>query len=35
MYNVYTVETLYCGPHWDKYKCPEYRGVLISGEFIL
>ena len=25
------VEPLYCGQHWDKYKCPEYRGVLISG----
>ena len=25
------MEPLYCGQHWDKYKCPEYRGVLISG----
>ena len=25
-----TVEPLYCGQHWDKYKCPDYRGVLIS-----
>ena len=31
MYNIYTVEPLYCGQHWDKYKCPDYRGVLISG----
>ena len=28
---IYTVEPLYCGQHWDKYKCPDYRGVLISG----
>ena len=28
---VCTVEPLYCGQHWDKYKCPDYRGVLISG----
>ena len=28
---MYTVEPLYCGQHWDKYKCPDYRGVLISG----
>ena len=27
----YTMEPLYCGQHWDKYKCPDYRGVLISG----
>ena len=27
----YTVEPLYCGQHWDKYKCPDYRGVLIPG----
>ena len=27
----YTVKPLYCGQHWDKYKCPDYRGVLISG----
>ena len=27
----YTVELLYSGHPWDKYKCPEYRGVLISG----
>ena len=27
----YTVEPLYCGQHRDKYKCPDYRGVLISG----
>ena len=26
-----TVEPLYCRQHWDKYKCPDYRGVLISG----
>ena len=26
-----TVEPLYCVQHWDKYKCPDYRGVLISG----
>ncbi len=25
-----TVEPLYCGHHWDRSKCPEYRGVLIS-----
>ena len=25
----YTVKPLYCGQHWDKYKCPDYRGVLI------
>ena len=24
-------EFLYCEQHWDKYNCPEYRGVLISG----
>ena len=29
MYN--TVEPLYSGHPWDKYKCPDYRGVLISG----
>ena len=23
------VEPLYCEQHWDKYKCPDYRGVLI------
>ena len=28
---IYTVEALYYGQHWDKYKCPDYRGVLISG----
>ena len=28
---MYTVEALYCGEHWDKYKCPDYRDVLISG----
>ena len=28
---LFTVEPLYSGHHWDKYKCPEYRGVLISG----
>ena len=28
---IYTVEALYCGQHWDKYKCPDYRGVSISG----
>ena len=27
----YTVEPFYSGHPWDKYKCPEYRGVLISG----
>ena len=26
-----TVEPLYSGHPWDKYKCPEYRRVLISG----
>ena len=26
-----TGEPLYCGQHWDKYKCPDYRGILISG----
>ena len=26
-----TVEPLYSRHHWDKYKCPDYRGVLISG----
>ena len=20
---IYTVEPLYCGQHWDKYKCPD------------
>ena len=24
------MEPLYCRQHWDKYKCPDYRG-LISG----
>ena len=28
---MYTVEPLYCGQHWDKYKCPDYRAILISG----
>ena len=28
---MYTVEPLYCRQHWDKCKCPNYRGVLISG----
>ena len=28
---MYTVEPLYSGHPWDKYNCPEYRGVLISG----
>ena len=34
LYKIYiytTVEPLYCGQHWDKYKSPDYRGVLISG----
>ena len=26
-----TVEPLYSEHPWDKYKCPDYRGVLISG----
>ena len=26
-----TVEPLYSGHPWDKYKCPVYRGLLISG----
>ena len=26
-----TVELLYSGHPWDKYKCLDYRGVLISG----
>ena len=26
-----TVEPLYSGHPWDKYKCPDYRGVFISG----
>ena len=26
-----TVEPLYCGQHWDKFKYPDYRGVLVSG----
>ena len=26
-----TVEPLYFGHPWDKYKCPDYKGVLISG----
>ena len=25
------MEPLYSGHPWDKYKCPDYRGVLISG----
>ena len=29
--NYYTVKPLYCRQHWDIYKCPDYRGVLISG----
>ena len=29
-YTVYTVEPVYCRQHWDKHKCPDYRGVLIS-----
>ena len=28
---LFTVEPLYSGHPWDKYKCPDYRGVLISG----
>ena len=27
---VYIVELLYSRHPWDKYKCPDYRGVLIS-----
>ena len=27
---VYTVEPLYSGHHWDCSKCPDKRGVLIS-----
>ena len=27
----YTVKSLYSGHLWDQYKCPDYRGVLISG----
>ena len=26
-----TVVHLYFGHPWNKYKCPDYRGVLISG----
>ena len=26
-----TVESLYSRHHWDKYKCPDYSCVLISG----
>ncbi len=26
---MYTVEPLYCGHHWDRPMCPDYRGVLI------
>ena len=25
------VQWNYCGQHWDKYKCPDYRGILILG----
>ena len=25
------MEHLYCRQRWDKYKCSDYRGVLISG----
>ncbi len=25
-----TMEPLYCGHHWDRSKCPDYIGVLIS-----
>ena len=28
---MYIVEPLYSEHPWDKYKCPDYRGVLISG----
>ena len=28
---IYTVEPLYCGQHWDKYKCPDYWDVPFSG----
>ncbi len=24
------MKPLYCGHHWDRLKCPDYRGVLIS-----
>ncbi len=24
------MELIYCGHHWDRPKCPDYRGVLIS-----
>ena len=27
----YTVKPLYSRQPWDKYKCPDYRGALISG----
>ncbi len=27
---LYTAEHLYCGHHWDRPKCPDWRGVLIS-----
>ena len=26
-----TVKPLYSGNPWDRYKCPDYRGVLVSG----
>ena len=27
---LYSGTSLYCGHHWDRLKCPDYRGVLIS-----
>ncbi len=28
---VLTMEPLYCGHHWDKFKCPDKRGVLFQS----